>query len=558
MESSKADPEHYFDLGQHVRPVSTQSEKAQIWFDRGLNWTYAYNHAEAIACFEKAQAADPDCAMAYWGTSYAMGPNYNLPWHLYDPKGRAAALAGAFDAMEKALARKDGATPVERALIEALKARYPQRDPIDDMMIWNRAYTEAMRDVHKAFPDDLEVKTVFVEAIMNETPWQMWDLKTGGIAEGAGTAEARLVLETAFQTNPASWDHPGLLHLYVHLMEMSPFPEKALRQADRLRDLMPDGGHLIHMPTHIDVLCGHYRDVLAGNERAMVADRKFLEREGALNVYTLYRVHNYHFAIYGAMFLGQFTPAMAAAEELIATTPEDLLRVPSPPMADFVEAYLAMKQHVLIRFGRWHDIIQQALPEDRELYSATTAMMLYARALAHSALGNIKEAEEERAAFEEARQAVPEGRRVHNNKVVDLLEIASAMVEGELSYRLENYDEAFAELGRAVELDDALPYDEPWGWMQPARHALGALLLEQGHIHKAEKVYREDLGLDETLSRACRHPGNIWALQGLYECLERRGEAVEIIHIRQQLDIARSRAEIPVTVSCFCRRHRTA
>ncbi|MEM8795174.1 MAG: hypothetical protein AAGE61_06375 [Pseudomonadota bacterium] len=558
MESIKADPEHYFDLGQHVRPVSTQSEEAQIWFDRGLNWTYAYNHAEAIACFEKAQAADPDCAMAYWGASYAMGPNYNLPWHLYDPKGRAAALAGAFDAMEKAIARKDNATPVERALIEALKARYPQRDPIDDMMIWNRSYTQAMRDVHKAFLDDLEVKTVFVEAIMNETPWQMWDLKTGGIAEGAGTAEARLVLETVFEGSPSAWDHPGLLHLYVHLMEMSPFPEKALRQADRLRDLMPDGGHLIHMPTHIDVQCGYYRDVLAGNERAIVADRKFLKREGALNVYTLYRVHNYHFAIYGAMFLGQFTPAMAAAEELIATTPEDLLRVPSPPMADFVEAYLAMKQHVLIRFGRWHDIIKQTLPEDRELYSATTAMTLYARALAHSALGNIKEAEEERAAFEEARKVVPDGRRVHNNTVVDLLEIASAMVDGELSYRKANYDVAFSQLQRAVELDDALPYDEPWGWMQPARHALGALLLEQGHIQKAEKVYREDLGLDETLSRACRHPGNIWALQGLYECLERRGEAVEIIHIRQQLDIARARAEIPVTVSCFCRRHRTA
>lgn len=494
----------YYDLGPFSRPITTTSVDAQRWFDRGLNWVYGFNHGEAVACFQKAIEADPSCAMAYWGVAYAIGPNYNLPWHLYDPAGRAQALAGAFDATEQALSHMEGISAVEQALIRVLPTRYPQRDPIDDLMPWNRDFTNAMREVCAAYPDDLDVQTVFVEAIMNETPWQMWNLKTGDVAEGAGTVEAREVLEHAFRDSPASWDHPGLLHLYVHLMEMSPFPELALRAGDRLREIMPDSGHLVHMPTHIDVLCGNYRDVVVFNQKAVVADRKYLERAGALNVYSMYRIHNYHFVIYGAMFMGQYRPAIEAAQELIDTTPEDLLQVPSPPMADFIEGYLPMKQHVLVRFGKWREIIDQTLPEDRALYCATTAMMLYAKTVAHSALGNVADAEREKAAFLEAKGNVPESRRVHNNTVVDLLEIAEAMIDGELEYRRGNHDAAFAHLRKSVELDDALPYDEPWGWMQPARHALGALLLEQGHYEEAEAVYRADLGLDKTLSRACQ------------------------------------------------------
>lgn len=548
----------YYDLGAFKRPITTTSQDAQTWFDRGLNWVYAYNHGEAVECFKKAIEADSSCAMAHWGVAYAIGPNYNLPWHLYDPAGRAAALAGAYDATQEAMAHKDGASAVEQALILALPARYPQRDPIEDLMPWNRDFTNAMRAVLEAYPDDLEVRTVFAEAIMNETPWQMWDLKTGAVAEGAGTAEAREVLESAFRDRPASWDHPGLLHLYVHLMEMSPFPELALRAGDRLRDIMPDGGHLTHMPTHIDVLCGNYRDVVAYNQKATVADRKYLARAGALNIYSMYRTHNHHFVIYGAMFLGQYTPAIEAAQELIDTTPEELLRVPSPPMADFIEGYLPMKQHVLVRFGKWQEIIEQALPEDRDLYCSTTAMMLYAKTVAQSALGNVAEAERERTAFLEAKAEVPDTRRVHNNLVIDLLEIAEAMMNGELEYRRGNYDLAFDHLRTSVELDDALPYDEPWGWMQPTRHALGALLMEQGHFDEAEAVYRADLGLDKTLSRACQHPNNLWSLHGLHECLTRRGEQVESLLIKQQLDLALARAEVQVHASCYCRQKAAA
>jgi tetratricopeptide (TPR) repeat protein len=543
----------YYDLGTFTRTITTNASEAQLWFDRGLNWLYAYNHQEAVNCFMKAAEHDSDCAMAYWGAAYAAGPNYNLPWHRYDPAGKARALATAFDAMQLALAHIEGSTPFERDMINALPARYPQREAIDDQDGWNDAYTDAMREVFKTHRDDLDARMVFAEAIMNQTPWKMWDLKTGTIPEGAGTAEATEVLEDAFDNIPESWKHPGLLHIYVHLMEMSPFPQRALRAGDALRYLVPDAGHLVHMPTHIDVLCGQYRDVVVYNQKAIVADRKFLEREGALNVYAMYRTHNHHFAIYGAMFLGQYTPAITAAQELIDTTPEDLLRIPSPPMADFIEGYIPMKQHVLVRFGKWRDIIAQDLPEDQALYCSTTAMMLYAKSVAHSALGNVAEAEREKAAFLDAKAKVPDSRRVHNNTVKDLLEIAEAMLNGELEYRRGNFDVAFAHLRTSVELDDALPYDEPWGWMQPTRHALGALLLEQNRAEEAELVYRADLGLDKTLSRACQHPNNLWSLHGLHECLTRRGEAVESVLIKQQLDQALARAEVTVNASCYCR-----
>jgi tetratricopeptide (TPR) repeat protein len=544
----------YYDLGTYSRPITTSSADAQLWFDRGLIWTFAFNHEEAVKCFRKALEHDPRCAMAHWGVSYASGPNYNLPWKLLDPSGKEKALAASYDAMQDALKHAAGATPVEQALIRVLPVRYPQREPIEDQSPWDKDFTKAMRAVFERYPDDLDVRAVFAESIMNETPWKMWDLETGGAAKDAGTVEAMEVLEQGFEKFPAAWAHPGLLHLYVHLMEMSPFPQRALRAGDHLRDLVPDSGHLVHMPTHIDVLCGHYRDVVVYNQRAVVADRKFLEREGPFNIYSMYRNHNLHFVIYGGMFLGQYTPALQAAQELIDTTPEELLRVPSPPMADFIEGFIPMKQHVLIRFGKWREILAQELPKDRDLYCATTAMMLYAKGVAHAVLGEIAEAEKAREAFLGAKARVPESRLVHNNKMVDMLDIAAQMLTGELEYRRGRFDAAFEHLRRAVALDDALAYDEPWGWMQPTRHALGALLLEQGHIEEAEAVYRADLGYDGKLARARQHPENVWSLHGLHECLVRRGDTIEAPLVKARLDLALARTEVPIRASCLCRR----
>ena len=542
----------YYDLGGYGRPVTTKSVDAQAWFDRGLVWCYGYNHDEAVRCFHKAAESDPSCAMAYWGVSYAAGPNYNKQWKAFDPADLRRSLDTAYDAARRALELVDGASSVEQALIRPLAQRYPSNDPEKVTPIWNDHYADHMREVYRAHPDDHDVAALFAEAMMNRTPWQLWDIKTGKPAAGADTLEAIAVLERAMAQRRGT-QHPGLLHMYIHLMEMSPTPQKALRAADALRELVPDAGHLIHMATHIDVLCGLYKNVIDGNGRAIAADRKYLAREGASNFYSLYRCHDFHFKLYGAMFLGQLEPALEAADEMTATLPEELLRIESPPMADWLEGFVPMKMHVLIRFGRWSEIIATSLPADRELFCVTTAMIHYAKAVAHAVGSNVAGAEEEARHFDAAFAKVPPSRYLFNNTCLDILAVAKEMMRGEIEYRKGHFDIAFAHLRKSVELDDNLPYDEPWGWMQPTRHALGALLLEQGRVEEAEAVYRADLGLDSTLARACQHPENVWSLYGFHECLMRLGKHAEACIVKQRLDITAAWTDVPIKSSCFCR-----
>ena len=311
----------YYDLGSFTWPVTTRDPQAQLWFDRGMAWCYGFNHDEAIACFERTLEHDPGCAMAHWGIAYAIGPNYNKPWEDFDDDDLRQSIDLALSSIAAADGAAAGVTDVERALIGALAQRFPasadgpsDAGP-DDFAAWNDAYADAMRAVHRDHHDDLNVCALFAEAVMNRTPWALWDLVTGEPATGAGTVEAVEVLETAFADLDAAGagQHPGLLHMYIHLMEMSPHPERALKAGDTLVDLIPDAGHLVHMPTHIDVLCGHYQNVVARNHAAVVADRRYLEQAGPANFYTLYRCHNYHFKAYGAMFLGQYGPAADAA-----------------------------------------------------------------------------------------------------------------------------------------------------------------------------------------------------------------------------------------------------
>jgi tetratricopeptide (TPR) repeat protein len=291
----------YFDLGTYTRDVTTSSAHARLWFNRGLVWAYAFNHEEAVACFERAIEADPGCALAHWGLAYALGPNYNKPWEAFDPADLSSSVSRAFTASRAAIAaavepaesaeqaepaesaepaeqaeqaeqpRRPAATPVERALAHALAARYPHAAPEpgpeladDNAAAWNAAYADAMRSVYESFPADLDVAALFADALMNLTPWALWDTKTGEPAEGSATPEAKAVLETALASEQGQ-QHPGILHLYIHLMEMSSRPEDALQAAELLRDLVPDAGHLRHMPTHLDVLCGDYRRVVSGN-----------------------------------------------------------------------------------------------------------------------------------------------------------------------------------------------------------------------------------------------------------------------------------------------------
>lgn len=541
----------YYNLGPFHRPVSTSSKETQAWFDRGLVWAYGFNHEEAIRCFEEAIRHDEQCAMAHWGLALVLGPNYNKPWHVFDDDERKEAVRRSNRAVRDAQVASH-ASPMEKVLVEAMRCRYPQDSTILNYSLWNQNYADAMGRVYQMFRDDLDVVALYADALMNLTPWELWNIKTGRPAFGSRALEAKEVLDQALSRKDAT-KHPGLLHLYIHLMEMSPVPEKALEAAEHLRILVPDAGHLNHMPTHIDILCGDYRRAMASNLDAIRADESFLARQGPVNFYTLYRSHNYHFRIYAAMFAGQLNVALETAEHLEDTIPPELLRVQSPPMADWLEAFLSVRIHILIRFGRWSDLIQLPLPLDTSLYCVTTATTHYGKAIALAAMGKVREAEHEKIAFCDSINTIPSSRRLFNNICIDLLQIARVMLDGELEYRRGHFKTAFDHLRRAISLEDNLPYDEPWGWMQPVRHAYGALLLEQGHVHAASKAYATDLGLDTTLPRAMQHPNNVWALHGYRECLLRLGRQAEAQILHQQLKLAAATADVDIASSCFCR-----
>jgi tetratricopeptide (TPR) repeat protein len=544
--------EPYYDLGSYHRPIETPSLQAQVWFDRGMVWAYAFNHDEAIKCFERALDLDSDLAIARWGVAYSIGPNYNKAWEAFDPVDVAASLARA--RMELGLAAKGRASAVEHGLIEALLARFPTDDPndVDALQAGHAAYADAMVALAEAYPDDVDVQALAADALVNITAWALWDITTGEPAPGSRVVEAKRILDEALATPPGR-EHPMILHLYLHTMEMSATPQDALPAADLLRNLVPDAGHLVHMPSHIDVLCGNYRDSVVSNLSAVQVDRRFVDREGPLNFYSLYRAHNLHFVVYSAMFEGSSAIALKAADELSAQLTPELLAIESPPMADWLEAFVPLRIHVLVRFGRWDELIAQPLPEDVDLYCSTATAIHYGRGVAHAAKGKLPQAHAERDAFAQAYARIPDTRYLFNNTARDILAIAGAMLDGEIDYREGRFDDAFAHLRRAIELDDSLPYDEPWGWMQPTRHAYGALLLERGHVDEAAEVYAADLGLEPTLARPCQHPGNVWSLHGYHECLQRLGRTDEAAIIGQQLELMRARADVPIVASCACR-----
>ncbi|KAI0508813.1 TPR domain protein [Xylaria bambusicola] len=544
----------YYDLGSYRRSISASNAEALEWFNRGLIWSYAFNHEESAKCFERAIQSDNNCCMAYWGLAYTLGPNYNKPWEFFDATELEATVQQTHRAVEQAesLAAIHNVSAVEKAIVKALRSRYPREHAVEDCSIWNQNYADAMGEVYKQFNNDLDVAALYSDALMNLTPWQLWDLKTGEPATGAHTLEAKAVIERAMSLDGGS-RHPGLLHLYIHLMEMSSTPEAALEAANTLRDLVPHAGHLNHMPTHIDVLVGDYQAAIDSNQKAILADEVFFAREDPLKFYTLYRMHDYHFRIYAAMFAGQSIVTLDTVARLEAALPEELLRIESPPMADWLEGFLAMRVHALIRFGRWDELVSLALPNDATLYCVTTAMVHYAKGVALAATNRVEEAEQERELFSKAYKAVPASRMLFNNKCVDILQVAEAMLDGELEYRRGNHESAFAHLRNANKLSYALPYDEPWGWMQPPSHALGALLAEQGRYSDALEIYEEDLGYGGSLPRALQHPNNVWSLHGYHECLTKLGNLEKAAAIKAQLDAAIRNADVPIKASCFCR-----
>ncbi|KAH6696983.1 tetratricopeptide repeat domain protein [Plectosphaerella plurivora] len=548
----KAANEPYFDLGSFSLKVSTTSADAQAWFDRALVWTFCFNHDEAITCYKQAIGHDDNLAIAYWGLSFCSGPNYNRTWRLFNEGDKRRAVDQCFVFSQQAILRAEAATPWERALIEALGRRYPDDNPDRDLAACDRAYADAMREVYGRFgAGDFTIITFFADALMNVAPRRLFDTATGQPIPTSPVFEVKALLEAALKM-PGVERHPGVAHMYIHLMEMSATPEAALPAADMIRDLIPDTGHTYHMPAHIDVLVGDYRRAVEYNLKATLADDLFFQDSARQpSFYSYYRLHNFHSLIYAAMLGGKSKAALHATDRMEAAVTERLLRTEA--LADWMEFFKAVRVHVYIRFGMWEDLKQLQPLEDKHLYCVTNVMRHYGKAIAHAATGEIAEAEAEKELFHQASLLVPPERLDFPNKIRDILKVASAMLDGETEYRRGNFAKSFERLSDAVALEDDLPFAEPWGWMLPARHAYAALSLEQGLVEQAAVAYAEDLGLLTTPKRAHQHPNNVWALHGYHECLVRLGRTAEANIIQQQLKLALAEADVEITSSCFCR-----
>lgn len=548
-----------FDLGAKSFPIRTASPMAQQLFDLGLNWCFGFNQEEGLACFKRAIECDPDCAMLYCGAAYAAGPFYNMPWCDFSDAEAAECTAFCHGLIQTALRLSVQASPLEVALIKALSHRVQEPNTVTMATFdsWDDAYADAMRDVYRKHPENLDIAALFVEAMMSRTPWKMWDVTTKLPPRGADTLEAIDVCEEAIAQADRQLvaQHPAILHLHIHLLEMSTTPERAMASADRLGGLCPDAGHVHHMPGHIYVLCGEYEKACIASQAAIEVNRKYLAYAGPYNYYTTARCHDLHLMMYAAMLSGQFAPAMAAAEEICENLTPDVIDLKSKPfIAATMEGYFSVKMHVLVRFGYWQEIVDSPMPEEAALYCVSTVMHHYAKAIANAALGNVAEAEQQKTAFYLALEHIKPGRKFFNNPALTTLAVGEMMMLGEVEYHKGNYPLAFAHLRESVRRCDNLHYSEPWPWMHPPRHALGALLLEQGHYVEAEEVYRADLGLNDTVPRCAQHLSNIWSLHGLAECLKHRGADAELAQLQPQLDRAQALSDIAVTSSCCCRK----
>ena len=553
--------------------ITCANDEARAMFVEGYGHMLNYNHEQAIACFSKVAELDDTCAMAWWGIAYCVSSNYN--W--------APGLGSGHDSIQTAVSLKDGCTELEQDLIDALATRHSAeaRDAADPSVLnmgnspeLNVAFAEAMAPLYEKYSGNLDVTSIYVEALMNLKAWQLWDKNTAtGEITPADDNTLLLVkiMEDAFEGSEEAKVHPALCHLYCHALELSPFPEKALPAADVLRNLMPGLGHLVHMPSHIDAWVGQWKEAVECNIAAVEADDRYVELTGnESKFYKFYRMHNHHFIVWCAMFEGQYETALKYARKAVDTLPagdensgvQFMLAGIIPMGAIFLESYVTMPWHVMIRFGKWDEILAEPMYDDKDVFPATIATQHYARGVAYASKGMVPEAEAEQVLFNEAlKNPALAGRVLHNNLMYQdpsegpcILLVNAAVLDGEIEYRRQylakergeasDFTAAFDHIRRGVDLSLNLAYNEPWGQMQPVRHILGALLFEQGHIEEAEAVYREDIKLWKD---------NMWGLLGLKLCLEARGDAPEeLAQVTALFEERSSRADMVPSVTCFC------
>ena len=517
----------YDGLGSYSRKITSNSAEAQRYFNQGFGFLQGFNHRAALRAFQQAAELDPKCAMAHWGIALACGPHINS---MAVPPPAAELAWG-----ELALARKNAgnATPVERALIDVLGKRYANPQP-EDRSGLDRAYADAMRDVWKKYPNDPDVGALFAEAMMNLRPWDQWT--PDGKAQ-PGTEEIISTLDAVLNLNP---NHPLANHLYVHAVEASPNPYRAIAAADRLRNLQPGLGHNLHMPSHIDIRTGQWLKAVDANAKAVEADKRYRKvfgpDKGFLNVYI---AHNRHMLAYAAMMTGQRDLAMKHIRAMVAELPPDFLK----ENALQAEGNVAMPLEVMVRFGLWDEILAE--PENyTDKMWFTRAFHHAARAIAYAAKGNRDDARKAQSVFLERAKLVPKEDFVSNNSCEALLAVAIPMVEGEILIAEGKIDRGIEQLRTAIQKEDALKYDEPPGWLIPVRHSLGAVLMKQQRFAEAEHVYRDDLA---------RLPENGWSLLGLAESLRKQNKnADEVAQTQAKFEKVWAKADVTITTSCLC------
>ncbi|HLN98977.1 MAG TPA: hypothetical protein VK208_10995 [Pyrinomonadaceae bacterium] len=508
-------------LGTHVFPVSTKNPQAQLFMNQGLNLSYAFNHAEAGRAYREAARLDPDLAMAYWGEALALGPNINAPM---DPNNEPKAL----EAIQKAVSLKAKESPREQALIDALTQRYSGR--AEDRKARDRAYADAMREVHLRFPDDQDISMLYVESVMDLRPWGYWT-RDGTPYER--TAEIVALTEQVIARNP---QHPAALHLYIHLMEAYQ-AEKAEAAADRLQTLMPAAGHMVHMPAHIYQRVGRYADAQRSNEMAIAADEDYISQCRAQGLYPMaYYPHNLHFLWFAATAEGRSKLAIEAARKAASQVNDETLKA-VPLLAGFrVVPYFA-----LTRFGKWDEMLREPEPPATSAY--LNGMWRYARGTAFLGKGQVDSADQEFTKLD----AIMADKSLDSplfspNTGRQVLSIAREVLAGEIAAAKKNYDPAIAHLERAVRLEDALVYTEPAEFHYPPRHALGAVLLEANRPAEAETVYWEDLK---------RNRENGWALFGLMQALKAQEKNEEAALVESRFKKAWAGADVKLTSSRF-------